>query len=402
MRFRHGLLGHTFSYDGENRPYLAGGVNYYYDGESERVAKSNGKLYWFGTNSAPVLETDTSGNTPTEYGFFNGKRVAMRKSDGSVHYYFADQVGSADVVTNATGAMPPEQDIEYHPYGVTVGTASADHYRFTGKERDTESGLDNFRFRYYASTMGRFMSADDGTDQDGDNPQSWNLYSYVRNNPLKYTDPDGHDCIYIDNDSGKMTGFNRGDCDNSTEEKANSGVYVNGTVNSIELNNQDQVTGYSGTGEGFGVFTMGVIQPPGATPPPKVNDPGMIPGLLGPGDLVLFSGVRLPSVVTEGVGKLVGSILGKGVQQGVEQGAKESVQLTTHAALRLGQRGITQAAVDEAVATAKAAGQVATQMGKYGTEQIVYKGTNGITAVVETQGSNAGKAITAFQTGSKP
>ena len=247
------------------------------------------------------------------------------------------------------------------------------------------------------------MSADDGSDQDADNPQSWNLYSYVRNNPLKYTDPpDGHDCIYIDNDSGKMTGFNRGDWDNSTEEKANSGLYVNGTVNSIELNGQDQVTGYSGTGDQFGVFTMGVIQPPGAAPPPQVNDPGMIPGMLGPGDLILFSGVKLPSVVTDALGKLVGSILGKGVQQGTEQAAKESVQFTTHAALRLGQRGITQAAVDEAVATAKAAGQVATQMGKYGTEQVVYKGTNGITVVVETQGSNAGKAITAFQTGSKP
>ncbi len=200
MRFRHGLLGHTFSYDGENRPYLAGGVNYYYDGESERVAKSNGKLYWFGTNSAPVLETDTSGNTPTEYGFFNGKRVAMRKSDGSVHYYFADQVGSADVVTNATGAMPPEQDIEYHPYGeqqVYTDTLGQE-YRFTGKERDSESGLDNFGARYYTSSMGRFMSPDWAARPTtvpyavfGD-PQSLNLYNYVRNDPISRIDPDGH------------------------------------------------------------------------------------------------------------------------------------------------------------------------------------------------------------------
>ncbi len=200
MRFRHGLLGHTFSYDGENRPYLAGGVNYYYDGDSERVAKSNGKLYWFGTNSAPVLETDTSGNTPTEYGFFNGKRVAMRKSDGSVHYYFADQVGSADVVTNATGAMPPEQDIEYHPYGeqqVYTDTLGQE-YRFTGKERDAESGLDMFGARYYGSSLGRFMTPDWAAKPTAvpyavfGNPQSLNLYSYVGNNPLMHADPDGH------------------------------------------------------------------------------------------------------------------------------------------------------------------------------------------------------------------
>ena len=194
MRFRHGLLGHTFSYDGENRPYLAGGVNYYYDGESERVAKSNGKLYWFGTNSAPVLETDTSGNTPTEYGFFNGKRVAMRKSDGSVHYYFADQVGSADVVTNATGAMPPEQDIESHPYGeqqVYTDTLGQE-YRFTGKERDAESGLDYFTARYFGSSLGRFMSPDPMGGHPED-PQTLNRYAYVRNNPTTLTDPTGLD-----------------------------------------------------------------------------------------------------------------------------------------------------------------------------------------------------------------
>ena len=46
-----------------------------------------------------------------EYIFFGGKRVAMRKSDGTVHYYFADQIGSANVVTNADGSLT-EQDID--------------------------------------------------------------------------------------------------------------------------------------------------------------------------------------------------------------------------------------------------------------------------------------------------
>jgi RHS repeat-associated protein len=58
----------------------------------------------------------------------------------------------------------------------------------TGKERDTESGNDYFEARYYASSMGRFMSPDDGIDQDFYDPQSWNLYSYVRNNPLNSVD----------------------------------------------------------------------------------------------------------------------------------------------------------------------------------------------------------------------
>ena len=70
--------------------------------------------------------------------------------------------------------------------------------RFTGKERDIESGLDYFGARYYASSMGRMMSPDWSAKAEPvpyaklDNPQSLNLYSYVGNNPLSRTDPTGH------------------------------------------------------------------------------------------------------------------------------------------------------------------------------------------------------------------
>jgi RHS repeat-associated protein len=64
--------------------------------------------------------------------------------------------------------------------------------RCTGKERDAESGLDDFGARYYSSAMGRFTSPDpllnSGKPWD---PQSWNRYSYVRNNPLARIDPTG-------------------------------------------------------------------------------------------------------------------------------------------------------------------------------------------------------------------
>lgn len=65
-------------------------------------------------------------------------------------------------------------------------------YKFTGKERDSESGLDNFGARYNASTMGRFMTPDPGNaGVVNSDPQSWNAYSYVRNNPVNLTDPTG-------------------------------------------------------------------------------------------------------------------------------------------------------------------------------------------------------------------
>ena len=64
--------------------------------------------------------------------------------------------------------------------------------RSTGKERDTESGNDYFGARYYASSMGRWLSPDKPfADQHTSNPQSWNLYAYGRNNPLKNVDLNG-------------------------------------------------------------------------------------------------------------------------------------------------------------------------------------------------------------------
>jgi RHS repeat-associated protein len=67
--------------------------------------------------------------------------------------------------------------------------------RCTGKERDSESGNDYFGARYYASTMGRFLSPDPKlmTARHLTNPQKWNKYAYVINNPLMRFDPDGMD-----------------------------------------------------------------------------------------------------------------------------------------------------------------------------------------------------------------
>jgi RHS repeat-associated protein len=70
--------------------------------------------------------------------------------------------------------------------------------KFTGKERDTESGLDEFGARYYGSSLGRFMTPDWAAKPTSvpyahfGNPQSLNLYSYVQNNPTTVGDPDGH------------------------------------------------------------------------------------------------------------------------------------------------------------------------------------------------------------------
>jgi RHS repeat-associated protein len=86
------------------------------------------------------------------------------------------------------------------PFGdsVTCQGDIPDPHHFTGKERDTESGNDYFGGRYYASTMGRFMSPDPGPFIWHD-PQTLNRYAYTRNNPLKFIDPTG---MYFVIDSG--------------------------------------------------------------------------------------------------------------------------------------------------------------------------------------------------------
>jgi RHS repeat-associated protein len=245
---------YQYAYDGENHITSTAGVNYSYDGNGNRVMKSNGKLYWYGTSTGPLDETDLAGNTGNpsfkEYVFFNGTRIASRDSSNNVDYYFADHLGSARVITNAGGT--PLDDSDFYPFGVErpILSSSGNNYKFTGQERDTESYLDNFGARYYASTMGRFMSPDPGNvGATPDAPQSWNAYSYVLNKPLIATDRSGLDCIYANDapDNPYPGGIGtatvvRGDCINAGGEN-DSGVFVDGTVDTDDTVTVDPTTG---------------------------------------------------------------------------------------------------------------------------------------------------------------
>ena len=80
--------------------------------------------------------------------------------------------------------------------------------RSTGKERDGETGLDYFGARYFSGAQGRFTSPDAPfADQFVEDPQSWNLYAYVRNNPVVLTDPDGRAVNFLAAAGAGIVGF---------------------------------------------------------------------------------------------------------------------------------------------------------------------------------------------------
>jgi len=115
-----------------------------------------------------------------------------------MQYYHLDALGSVRVVTDESGAVSIRHD--YLPFGDEwEAQPSSNPLRFTGKERDKETGLDYFGARYLSGGHGRFTSIDPNafTKRTLENPQKWNKYAYVLNNPLALIDPNGREELRI-------------------------------------------------------------------------------------------------------------------------------------------------------------------------------------------------------------
>jgi len=203
----------------------AAGVNYLYDGDGRRVTKLNGsgqptKVYWYGSGGSILAETNSSGAVTAEYAFFGGQRIAMLPSSGSAQYYVEDMLGSSRIVATNTGVVC--YDADFYPYGgertVTDNCPASNKYKFEGKERDDESGNDDFGARYYSWRFGRWLSADWSAVPEPvpyanlTNPQTLNLYAMVSDNPETFADLDGHA------DSNNLCPSN-GNCDSHDEQK---------------------------------------------------------------------------------------------------------------------------------------------------------------------------------------
>lgn len=206
-------------------------MQYIYDADGERLAKgaitswscdtsSNGFVersgYVLGPNGEQVTEVDGQGNWVHTNVFAAGKLIATYQPNGQdgqplVHFQLSDWLGTRRLQTDSMGNT--ESSYQSLPFGElkTPGQSlGATEQFFTGKERDSESGNDYFGARYYGSSMGRFMSPDSGIDQHPEDPQSWNLYTYGRNNPLVLVDPSGEYVCGSNMSSQQCDNFQKG------------------------------------------------------------------------------------------------------------------------------------------------------------------------------------------------
>ncbi len=192
----------TLGYDAENRNISISGPgsgSIAYDGEGRRIKKTwtygGSTIYtYYLYDALGRLAAENSTQAPTSTG---------------ATWLTSDILGSVRAVTSDTGT--PLECNDYLPFGRMISSAdntrsqvncylsnpdvqitSREPQKFTGKERDAETGLDYFGARYFSGVQGRFLGPDPLLNSGHpNNPQSWNRYSYAFNAPFTFTDPDG-------------------------------------------------------------------------------------------------------------------------------------------------------------------------------------------------------------------
>ncbi len=195
----HGTL--TFTWDSEGRlASSSDGASYRYDGRGRRVMKADAAqttLYHHDPSGRVIAETLPDGTKLRDYVYLGDKLIAV---DGCVasyaapcndrQWYHTDTLGSVAARTDRSGAVMSR--LRYMPWGEEWDyLGEAGDRQYNGRVYDAGTGFHDYGARMYWPQIGRFVSPDSDPG-DIDNPPSLNLYSYVWNNPYKYTDPDGH------------------------------------------------------------------------------------------------------------------------------------------------------------------------------------------------------------------
>ncbi len=193
---------------------------FYYDADGNRILT----VYKNGTAETSRVYTpfpDYEETVPASGGVTKrvtfslaGQLIAVRvitDTTNNYYYAYADHLGNISAWTNTSGALVSGSLARYDPYGIyrtepgtNVNPGISDR-GFTGHRMNNTNvndlGLIYMNARYYLPEIGRFISPD-SIVPDPQNPQSFNRYSYVNNNPVNYTDPTGNyaQCSATDSD----------------------------------------------------------------------------------------------------------------------------------------------------------------------------------------------------------
>ena len=177
---------------------------FFYTADDERFWSyhSSGSRWTLRDLDGKVLRDYRSGvggwSVERDYVYAGGKLLAATKPGTStVYHYHLDHLGTPRLITNQNGSK-----LAYHaylPYGeeATYWNQDTETMKFTGHERDfydygAADDLDYQHARYYNPQLGRYLRVDPSLSSvEPDEPQTWNRYSYVYDNPLRFDDPDG-------------------------------------------------------------------------------------------------------------------------------------------------------------------------------------------------------------------
>lgn len=188
-----------------------GGTAYYvYDGSGQRVRKiivrnDNARRERFYIGAIEIYKEisgvgDETSKRETLHVMDDTRRIAMidtklkyddRVQTQLIRYQYSNHLGSASLELDDAAKIISYE--EYFPYGTTSYSTvdatreiSSKRYRYTGKERDKESGLNYYGQRYYANWLCRWLTADPAGIKEG-----VNMFIFLRNNSIKFTDPKG-------------------------------------------------------------------------------------------------------------------------------------------------------------------------------------------------------------------
>ena len=178
------------TYDAENRLVGVTGAAtaiFVYDGDGNRVKGTvNGSTTFYIGN---YFEWKTNTTDMKKYYYAGSTRVAMRTGSSTINYLLGDHLGSNAITTNSSGVRSTE--IRYMPWGTTRYTygSSPTTFQYTGQRIETSLGLLFYNARFYDPSLARFIQADSIVPGG---VQGLDRYAYAINNPVKYTDPSGH------------------------------------------------------------------------------------------------------------------------------------------------------------------------------------------------------------------